>query len=93
VPGIPGTEEAGVPNYESTFWFGLYVPAGTPRAIVMRLHDAAVKGLAKPEVREKIAIQGMDATPNDSPEQFDTEIRAEGPELERLLRESGAKVE
>jgi len=93
VPGIPGTEEAGLPGYESTFWFGLYVPAGTPRAIVMRLHEAAVKGLAKPEVREKIAIQGMDATPNASPEQFDAEIRAEGPTLERLIRESGAKVE
>ena len=93
VPGIPGTEEAGLPEYESTFWFGLYVPAGTPRAIVLRLHDAVVKGLAKPEVREKIALQGMDATPNATPEQFDAEIRAEGPALERLLRESGAKVE
>jgi len=93
VPGIPGTEEAGLPGYESTFWFGLYVPAGTPRAIVMRLHAAAVKGLAKPEVRDKLAVQGMDATPNASPEQFDAEIRAEGPELERLIRESGAKVE
>jgi len=93
VPGIPGTEEAGVPNYESTFWFGLYAPAGTPRPILMRVHEAAVKGLARPEVREKIAIQGMDATPNASPEQFDAEIRAEGPTLERLIRESGAKVE
>jgi tripartite-type tricarboxylate transporter receptor subunit TctC len=93
VPGIPGTEEAGVPGFESTFWFGLYAPAGTPRAIVMRLHEAAVKGLAKPEVREKIAVQGMDATPNASPEEFDAEIRAEGPALERLLRESNARVE
>ena len=59
----------------------------------MRLHEAAVKGLARPEVREKIAVQGMDATPNASPESFDAEIRAEGPILERLLRESGAKVE
>src|SRR5262249_29142734 len=66
VPGIPGTEEAGLPNYESTFWFGLYAPAGTPRAVVMKLHEAAVKGLAKPEVREKIALQGMDATPSAS---------------------------
>ena len=93
VPGIPGTEEAGLPGYESTFWFGLYVPAGTPRAIVMRLHDAAAKGLARPEVQQKIALQGMDATPNASPEQFDAEIRAEGPVLERLIRESGARVE
>ncbi len=93
VPGIPGTEAAGLPGYESTFWFGLYVPAGTPRAIVMRLHEAAVKGLAKPEVRDKVALQGMDPTPNASPAEFDAEIRAEGPVLERLIRESGARVE
>src|SRR5262252_894667 len=93
VPGIPGTEEAGLPAYESTFWFGLYAPAGTPRAIILRLHDAAVKGLAKADVREKIAVQGMDATPNATPEAFDAEIRAEGPTLEKLLRESGARVE
>ena len=63
IPGIPGAEEAGLPGYEYTFWFGLYVPAGTPSAAVRRLHEAAVKGLAKPEVREKIALQGMDPTP------------------------------
>ena len=93
VPGIPGTAEAGLPDYEYTFWFGLFVPAGTPPAAIQRLHAAAVKGLAKPEVREKIAIQGMDATPSPSPEAFEADIRAEGPVIQRLVRDSGAKVE
>ena len=93
VPGIPGTIEAGLPDYEYTFWFGLYVPAGTPAAVVRRLHEAAAKGLAKAEVKEKIAIQGMDATPSASPEAFEADIRAEAPGLERLVRDSGAKVE
>jgi hypothetical protein len=44
-------------------------------------------------VRDKVALQGMDATPSASPEEFDAEIRAEAPVLERLIRESGAKVE
>ena len=52
IPGIPGSEEAGLPNFESTFSFGLYAPAGTPMEIVRRLHAAAAKGLAKPEIRE-----------------------------------------
>jgi tripartite-type tricarboxylate transporter receptor subunit TctC len=93
IPGIPGAEEAGLPGYESTFWFGLYVPAGTPTEIVRRLHAAAAKGLAKPEVREKISLGGMDPAPSASPEAFAAEIAAEAPLIERSIRESGAKVE
>lgn len=93
IPGIPGAEEAGLPGYEYTFWFGLYVPAGTPSSAVLRLHEAAVKGLARPEVREKIALQGMDPTPSASPQAFEAEIRQEAPVLEKLIRESGARVE
>jgi hypothetical protein len=60
---------------------------------VRRLHEAALKGLAKQEVKDKIALQGMDATPSASPEAFDADIKAEAPMLERVVRESGAKVE
>ena len=93
IPGIPGGDEAGVPGFESTFWFGLYVPAGTPAEIIRRLHAAAVKGLSKPEIREKIAAQGMDALPSSSPEAFAAEIKAEAPDIERAIRDCGAKVE
>ena len=93
IPNIPGGDAAGVPGFQSTFWFGLYVPAGTPDAIVKRLHAAAVKGLSKPEVQQKIAAQGMDALPSPSPEVFAQEARAEAPEIERLLRGCGAKIE
>ena len=93
IPGIPGGNEAGVQGFESTFWFGLYVPAGTPMDIVRRLHAATAKSLAKQEIRDKIAQQGMDASPSASPEAFAAEIRAEAPMWERVIRESGAKVE
>jgi tripartite-type tricarboxylate transporter receptor subunit TctC len=93
VPGIPGAEEAGLPGYESTFWFGLFVPAGTPQAVVGRLHAAATKALAKQEVRDKIGLQGMDATPSASPAAFGAQIKAEAPMWERVVQDSGAKVE
>jgi tripartite-type tricarboxylate transporter receptor subunit TctC len=93
IPGIPGSDEAGLPGFESTFWFGLYAPAGTPMEIVRRLHAAAAKGLARQEVRDKIALQGMDASPSASPEAFAAEIKAEAPMWERVIRESGARVE
>ena len=92
IPGIPGSEEAGVP-FESTFWFGLYAPAGTPPEIVKRLHAAAAKGLAKPGIRDRIAQQGMDAAPSASPEAFAAEIAAEAPEIAEAIRASGAKVD
>jgi tripartite-type tricarboxylate transporter receptor subunit TctC len=93
IPGIPGGDEAGVPGFSSTFWFGLWAPAGTPMEIVRKLHAAAAKGLAKPEVREKIALQGMDASPSASPEAFAAEIAAEVPSIEAAIRASGAKVD
>src|SRR5438309_7198241 len=93
IPGIPGAEKAGLPGYDFTFWFGLFVPAGTPPAAIQRLHAAMVKGLAKGEVRDKIALQGMDATPSASPAAFEAEIKAEAPYWEKLVRDSGAKVE
>jgi tripartite-type tricarboxylate transporter receptor subunit TctC len=93
VPGIPGTAEGGLPAYDSSFSFGLYVPAGTPPAVVKRLHEAAAKGLAKADVRAKIALQGMDAAPSRSPQDFAAELREEAPMWERVVRDSGARVE
>ena len=93
VPGLPGALEAGLPGYDSTFSFGLYVPAGTPAAVIKRLHEAAAKGLARAEVRDKIAFQGLDATPSVSPETFEAELKAEAPMWEKLVRDSGARVE
>lgn len=93
IPGIPGGDAAGLPGFESTVWFGLYVPAGTPMEIVRRLNAAAMKGLSKPEVREKFAAQGMDARPSDSPEAFAAELRVEAQQIERSLKNCGAKIE
>jgi tripartite-type tricarboxylate transporter receptor subunit TctC len=93
VPGVPGAEESGLPGYNYTFSFGLYVPKGTPREAIRILHAAGLKGLSRPEVREKIAVQGMDAAPSASPEKFDAEVAAEAPMWTKLVRDSGAKVE
>ena len=93
IPGLPGAGEAGLPGYDHTFSFGLYAPAGTPAPVIKRLYDAAVKGLARADVKEKIAFQGMDATPSLSPDAFEAELKTEGPMWERVVRDSGARVE
>src|SRR5471032_1565364 len=71
IPGLPGAGEAGLAGYDHTFSFGLYAPTGTPATVIKRLYDAAVKGLARAEVKEKIAFQGMESTPSVSPEAFE----------------------
>jgi tripartite-type tricarboxylate transporter receptor subunit TctC len=93
IPGIPGSEEAGLPQFESTFWFGIFAPAGTPAPVVARLHQAAAGPLAKPELRGRISSQGMDATPSASPQAFAAEVAEEGPRLEHLVHSLGARVE
>jgi tripartite-type tricarboxylate transporter receptor subunit TctC len=93
IPGIPGSEEAGLPTFESTFWFGIFAPAGTPPPVVTRLRKAAASSLAKPDLRAKIESQGMDATPSASPQAFAAEVAEEGPRLEQLVLSLGAKVE
>lgn len=93
IPGLPGAGEAGLAGYDHTFSFGLYAPAGTPAPVIKRLYEAAVKGLARAEVKEKIAFQGMDSTPSASPGAFEAELKIEAPMWERVVHDSGARVE
>ena len=93
IPGIPGAAEAGLPGYDSSFSFGLYLPAGTPVAVVRRLHEATVKAMARPGVRERVAVQGMDVATHESPQAYAAALREGAGPLERAVRESGAKLE
>jgi tripartite-type tricarboxylate transporter receptor subunit TctC len=93
VPGVPGAEEAGLAGFDSTFWFGLFAPHGTPPAVMARIQQAATVVLKKPDIIAKIASGGMDATPSASPQAFAAEVAAEGPVLEKLMQTLGARVD
>jgi tripartite-type tricarboxylate transporter receptor subunit TctC len=77
-PDVETIAEAGFPGLEISTWYGVVVPAGTPRAIVERLHAVFVRALAAPDLRRQFATFGMEAV-GDTPEQFavtlDTEVR------------------
>jgi len=64
-PEIPTAAEAGLPQLQMEIWNGMWVPHGTPRAIVDKLNGAVVKALADPAVREKLAAVGLDGPPAD----------------------------
>ena len=68
--GLPGMREAGLPDYAIEFWYGLFVPAGTPPAIVQKLFDAAQEALKQPNVKASLAREGTDVSLSTSPAQF-----------------------
>jgi len=68
LPEVPTTQEAGFNNAEYPSWFGIFLPAKTPREIVDKLHRETVKALQEPKVRDKLAALGFDPmvmTPNE----------------------------
>ena len=75
-PDIPTVAEAGFKGYETGLWYALLAPAGTPRAIVSRLHDQMVKVVKSPSVTEQLLAQGAEPVGN-SPQELDAYIKAE----------------
>jgi len=91
-PDVPSTKEAGYPGVEMTNCYGLLVPAKTPREIVMKLHDAVVKTVATPAVRERLTGVGADPTTM-SPEEFAKFIRADIDKWGKLAKSAGIVIE
>jgi tripartite-type tricarboxylate transporter receptor subunit TctC len=91
-PDLPTLAEAGVPGMDITIWMGLFVPAGTPTAIVTRLHQELVRVLALPDVRERMAGLGVDPS-GMSPEDFTKRVAADIARWTRVAREANVKAE
>ncbi len=92
LPDVPTTVEAGFPNSEYNFWFGVFAPAKTPREIVQRLHDETEKALADPNVRDKLTKLGVQAMPL-NPMQFDDYVRKEIESNASLVKAAGITPE
>jgi tripartite-type tricarboxylate transporter receptor subunit TctC len=93
VPGVPGMEEAGLPDYEISFWYGFFVPAGTPRDVVQKLYQETSKVLSLPEVGKALAKEGTETSGSKSPDDFTAFIAEDAKLWARLVKESGAKAD
>jgi tripartite-type tricarboxylate transporter receptor subunit TctC len=89
-PSLPTVAESGLKGTESNSWYGMLVPAGTPRPVVDRLHGAMVKALAAPDIKQKFAEQTVEIS-GSTPEEFDRYIRAEIAKWSKVVKASGAK--
>ena len=92
LPNVPTTVEAGFPHSDYVFWVAMLAPAATPRPIVDRLNAEALKALASPEVKEKLAVLGAEPMPM-SPSQFDAFIRSESTRMTAVVKNAGIKAQ
>ncbi|MGH8616579.1 MAG: Bug family tripartite tricarboxylate transporter substrate binding protein [Burkholderiales bacterium] len=91
-PEVPTMAEAGLPGQEADTLQGLLVPAGTPAAVVQRLHADVVKILTQPETRDRISSLGFEIVAS-SPKEFAAQIRLEVAKWTKVVKEAGVKVE
>jgi tripartite-type tricarboxylate transporter receptor subunit TctC len=93
IPGVPGMAEAGLPDYEIGFWYGFFVPAGTPPEVVRRLFEATSQVVNAPETGRILAREGTETAGSASPEEFARFLAEDAKLWTRLVKESGAKAD
>jgi tripartite-type tricarboxylate transporter receptor subunit TctC len=93
LPGVPGMEEAGLPGYEISFWYGFFVPTGTSAEAVKKLFAATDQVLQQPEIEKTLAREGTETSGSKSPEDFSAFLREDAKLWARLVKESGAKAD
>jgi tripartite-type tricarboxylate transporter receptor subunit TctC len=93
IPGVPGMGEAGLADYEIGFWYGFFVPTGTPSEIVRKLYAATSQVLKAPETARMLAKEGTETAGSSSPEDFAAFLREDAKLWARLVKDSGAKAD
>jgi tripartite-type tricarboxylate transporter receptor subunit TctC len=92
VPDVPTCAESGLPDLVAVNWWGILLPAHTPPAIVAQYHDALVKVLQSPDVKQRFGELGVDAV-SSTPREFGAFMKSESAKYARLIREAGIKVD
>jgi tripartite-type tricarboxylate transporter receptor subunit TctC len=91
-PELPTIAESGVPGFDATQWYGILVPAGTPRDIVMTLNTATRRIMQSKEVKERLAGEGAIAA-SGTPEEFAAHIKREMARWAEVVHKAGMKVD
>jgi len=92
VPDIPTIKESGIPDFEVTVWQGYAVPKGTSQAHIAKIHEAMMKALASPDLKQRFFDAGVVAAPSTS-EEFAKFIAAEFAKWKKAVAVSGAALE
>ena len=92
MPELPTVAEAGLKGFEVNNWYGVFLPAGTPRDIVNRLNAEVVKALAQPDVKKRLLESGIVAA-SSTPEAFTAYVKAETAKWAKVIRDANITVE
>jgi tripartite-type tricarboxylate transporter receptor subunit TctC len=92
-PSLPGMREAGLPDYEIEFWYGLFAPAGTPTAIIQKLFEATQVALRQPNVKAAFAREGTDVSVSSSPADFAKFLTEDEKFWVKLVKSADVKVD
>lgn len=92
MPDLPTMAESGYPGFEAVPWFGLMAPAGTPPAIVEKLHRETAKVLSQPDVKRKLNELGLDVI-GGTPAELAATIEREIPQWAKVIKGAGIKLE
>ena len=93
VPDVPGTVEAGLPGYSMSFWYGFFVPVGTPPEVIKKLFETTQQVMQRPEVKAALAREGTEVAMSKSPEDFVAFLADDNRFWARLVREAGVKID
>jgi len=93
LPQVPTMAEAGYPEMVSSSWQGVFVPAGTPRPIVEKLHAALLATLGSPEIKQRFAGGGVNVVTSKTPEDFISFVGTETARWGKVAKESGATID
>jgi tripartite-type tricarboxylate transporter receptor subunit TctC len=91
-PEVPSVDEAGVPGYDVSVWFGVLTVAGTPRDVVQRLNTEMVKILTSPEIKERFGKTGVEVVAG-TPEHFQKYLNAEVDRWAKVVQSAGIKAD
>lgn len=92
LPDVPTVAEAGVPGYDVTTWYGVFVHGATEATVVNRLAEAVARAVSQPQVRSAITNQGMETASN-TPVQFAQLVRAEIDKWAKVVKATGARAD
>ncbi|MCE2945593.1 MAG: tripartite tricarboxylate transporter substrate binding protein [bacterium] len=92
LPDVPTVDESGLKGYDSVAWYGLLAPAGTPAAVVDRLHAELVRSVQVPDVRDNLLRQGTDIVAS-SPARFAQVIREDIAKWTKVVKATGIKAD
>jgi tripartite-type tricarboxylate transporter receptor subunit TctC len=90
LPNVPTLAESGVGGYESSLWYGIIAPAGTPAPIIARVNRDVMRTVTAPEMRTRLSAQGADPIAS-TPQEFDSFLKDEYAKWERVFRETGIR--